>query len=73
MKTLSQYINEFLINKKLDKLHTNGTEILYTPNTKEELQDIIEELLNKGETNLNCIDVSDITDMSYLFDAIKDI
>lgn len=43
------------------------------PITKDELQDIIfMEIAFQGhEANLNCIDTSKITDMSYLFAAIS--
>ena len=64
MKALSQYINEYLIKKKVDKVRGGYK---YHPQTKEELKNYIEELLDKGETDLNCIDVSNITDMSRLF------
>ena len=40
----------------------------YCPKTKEELVENIKELIGKGVTNLNCIDTSKITDMSYLFE-----
>ena len=36
--------------------------------TKKELISNIKELIGKGVTDLNCIDTSKITDMSYLFD-----
>ena len=62
------HINEYLIKKKLDKVRTNYT---YVPKTKEELKDNIKELLDKGETDLNCIDTSNITDMSYLFNNLN--
>ena len=65
MKTLQQYINEYLIKKKIDKIR--GIQILYTPKTKYELKNNIKELLNQGETDLNYIDTSNITDMSELF------
>ena len=64
MKTLPQYINEYLIKKKIDKVKDNYK---YTPHTKDELISNIKELLNKGETDLNCIDVSNITNMTDLF------
>ena len=71
MKTLTQYINEYLIKKKLDKVRNSKTEILFTPKTKIELIRTINELLKKGETNLNCIDVSNITDMKSLFNKFS--
>lgn len=70
MKTLPQYINEWLIKKKINKVAKHYE---YTPQTKEELQSILKELIEKDETDFNCIDVSNITDMSYLFynDSIR--
>ena len=74
MKHLAQFITEkqnFLVNKKIDKKY-NTTR--YFPQTKEELQDIIKQLLDSGETNLNCIDISNnITNMTYLFGPIDNI
>ena len=37
------------------------------PSTKKELQNEIEKRLDKGQTNLNDIDTSKITDMTYIF------
>lgn len=71
MKTIVSYITEkqnFLINKKLN---TSYNKYEYSPKTKEELQHIIKELFKKDITDLNCIDTSNITDMSYLFDDVK--
>ena len=73
MKHLNQYITEYIIKKKLDK--PIDSEYKYHPQTKDELIENIKELLDKGETDLNCIDTIDITDMSNLFkdlDVIKD-
>ena len=67
MKTLSQYINEYLIKKKVNKVRGGYK---YHPQTKKDLQDNIKELLDKGETDLNCIDTSEITDMSELFNEV---
>ena len=61
MKHLNTYITEYIIKKKLDK--PIDSEYKYHPQTKEELIKDIEELLDKEETDLNCIDTSDITDM----------
>ena len=71
MKQLNQFINEYIVNKKLDKPIDSEDHYDYTPETKDELIEIIQTLLNKGETDLNCIDTSAITDMSGLF--YKDI
>ena len=67
MKNLTQYINEYLIKKKIDKVRDNKTQILYTPKDRSELVQTISKLLKEGQTNLNCIDVSNITKMDYLF------
>ena len=72
MKKLKDYIIEsqnFLVNKKL-KNRQNKYE--YHPKTYGELKDIIIDLLKKGETDLNCIDVSNIEDMSWLFSEVSD-
>ena len=67
MKQLNQFITEYIIKKKLDKPIDSEYHCKYFPETKEELIKNIKELLNKEETNLNCIDTSEITDMSNLF------
>ena len=73
MKQLNQFITEYIIKKKLDKPIDSEYHCTYFPETKEELIENIKELLDKGETDLNCIDTSEITDMSYLFDGYKHI
>ena len=72
MKNLTQYINEWLIKKKVDKVRRR-TEILYTPKDKEELWNTIWHLIDNDQTNLNCIDVSNITDMSEVFVEVNEI
>ena len=67
MKNLNTYITEYIIKKKLDKPIDSEYHCTYFPETKEELIKNIKELLDKEETNLNCIDTSEITDMSNLF------
>ena len=65
MKTLKLYITEALhINK-----NTNGNYYNYHPKTKSELKDLVKKLIKeRGENaNLNDIDTSAITDMSYVF------
>ena len=68
MKSLNIYIKEqykFLVNRI-----NNKQEYKYKPNDKERLiQNIVTELRN-GNTNLNIIDTSNITDMSYLFSLV---
>ena len=55
MKSLNQFIIESITKNK-------------SPKNKKELISNIKELIGKGVTDLNCIDTSKITDMSYLFD-----
>ena len=66
MKSLSQYIQEKLIIKK-----SKATSYKYSPQAKEELQDIIKKRINQdgNEVDLNDIDVSQIKDMSNLFEG----
>ena len=71
MKQLNQYITEYIIKKKLDKPIDSEDHYKYSPETKEELLKNIQELLNNGERNFNCIDTSEITDMSHLFKYIN--
>ena len=71
MKHLNNYITEYIIKKKLDKPIYSGTSILYTPKNNGELIDLIIKLLKDGETNLNCIDVSNIKVMQNLFDYVN--
>ena len=73
MKHLNTYITEYIIKKKLDKPIDSENHCDYFPKTKDELIKIIRELFSKGETNLNCIDTSEITDMSYLFKNVRNI
>ena len=73
MKQLNTYITEYIIKKKLDKPIDSEYHYEYFPKTKDELIKIIRELFSKGETNLNCIDTSEITDMSYLFKNVRGI
>ena len=70
MKHLNSYITEYIVKKKLDKPIYSETPILYTPRKNDELVDVIIKLLKDGETNLNCIDVSNIRSMKNLFDNI---
>ena len=58
MKPLATYITEYIINKKLDT--PINSEYKYHPQTKEELIKNIKELLDKGETDLNCINTDNI-------------
>ena len=69
MKRLNQFINEYIVKKKLDKPIDSEDHYEYYPETKKELIKNIVEVFNSGKTNLNCIDTSKITDMSNLFDS----
>ena len=64
MKTLQNYITEKILINKNSKIAYN-----YYPETKDELEDIIKQRIKSegNECNLNDIDTSNITDMSYLF------
>ena len=65
MKKLNTYITE--------KLKIRKSYYKYYPETKEELQDLLNKLINErgNEGNFNDIDTSKITDMSELFKNIK--
>ncbi len=69
MKTLTHYIQEKLIIKKGKRV-----EYKYFPETKEELQAIIKQRIKEegNEVDLNDIDVSKITDMSFIFSELLD-
>ena len=73
MKQINQFITEYIVKKKLDKPIDSEDHYEYFPKTKQELIDNIQELLEKGKTDLNCIDTSKITDMSMLFEVCKEI
>jgi surface protein len=64
MKSINQYINEKLKLKNVKKQIYN-----YHPKTKEELKDLIKQLIKErgNEGDFNDIDTSEIKDMSYLF------
>ena len=67
MKHLNTYITEYIIKKKLDKPINSEDHYEYFPKTKQELRKNIQELLDKNIHDFNCIDTSEITDMSNLF------
>ena len=64
MKTLQNYITEKILINKNSKIAYN-----YHPETKDELRKIIKQKIESegNECDLNDIDTSNITDMSYLF------
>ena len=65
MKQISYYILERLhINKDIDNHYYN-----YHPKTRDELQELVNKLIKErgNDANLNDIDTSEITDMSYMF------
>ena len=71
MKHLNQFITEYIIKKKLDKPIDSEDHYKYFPKTKEELKKNIKECLDSNNYDLNCIDTSKITDMSWLFENVK--
>ena len=71
MKSLPIYINEYIIKNKLDKPIDSEHTYKYIPNTKEELVENIEELVDRDIYDFNCIDTSKITDMSHLFNVLN--
>ena len=68
MKNLNQYITEYIIKKKLDKPIDSEHNYDYYPKTKDELIENLNELISKDIYDFNCIDTSNITDMTHLFD-----
>ena len=65
MKTLQNYITEKILINKNSKIG-----YIYYPKTKDELKDIINQRIKSegNECDLNDIDTSNITDMSWLFE-----
>ena len=68
MKTLQQFITEKILINKNSKIG-----YIYHPKTKAELKAIIKQKIESegNECNLNDIDTSNITDMSFLFKGSK--
>ena len=71
MKHLNQFITEYIIKKKLEKPIDSENYYKYYPKTTEELTDNINELIKQDIYDFNCINTSEITDMSHLFDDIE--
>ncbi len=67
MKSLTTYINEKMVYNK-----SNSSKYNYFPETKEELKDLLKQLIEERglEGDLNDIDTSKITDMSDLFGSM---
>ena len=67
MKQLTQYIQEKLQINKDSKVKS------YQPKTRKELKELIDKLIKErgNECNLNDIDVSQITDMCFMFQGSK--
>ena len=68
MKTLQQFITEKILINTNSKIG-----YIYHPKTKDELEDIIKQKIESegNECDLNDIDTSNITDMSWLFYSSK--
>ena len=65
IKKINKYIQERLhINKDTGNHHYN-----YHPTTRDELLELVNKLIEErgNDTDLNDIDTSEITDMSYMF------
>ncbi|MBO5003811.1 MAG: DUF285 domain-containing protein [Clostridia bacterium] len=62
-------LNEFLVNKRIDK-KIDQPQYKYHPKTKDKLKKYINKLLEQNIHNFNCIDTSNIKDMSELFHAL---
>ena len=73
MKHLNQFITEYIVKKKLDTPIDSEDHYEYYPKSKEELIENINELIKQDNYDFNCIDTSEITDMSNLFDSYKHI
>ena len=71
MKHLNQFITEYIVKKKLDKPIDSEDHYEYYPKSKEELIENIKELIKQDIYDFNCIDTSEITDMSDLFNDIQ--
>lgn len=66
-KSLTSYITEYIVKKKLNEPIDSEHNYKYFPNSKDELINIIDKLLDKEISNFNCINTSKIRNMSLLF------
>ena len=73
MKHLNQFITEYIIKKKLENPIDSEHNYKYFPATRQELFKITQELIDKGQYDLNCINTERITDMNNLFVKVTDI
>ena len=73
MKHLNQFITEYIIKKKLDTPIDSEDHYEYHPKSKDELRKNIIECIKNDKYDLNCIDTSKITDMSYLFGSLNNV
>ena len=73
MKNLNQFITEYIIKKKLEKPIDSEDHYKYVVNTKPELVYRIKQLIEQDIYDFNCIDTSEITDMSFLFDDFRNV
>ena len=71
MKHLNQFITEYIVKKKLDKAIDSEDHYKYSPISKTQLINNINECIDLGEYNLNVINVSNIKDMSKLFESVN--
>ena len=69
MKSLAKYVQEKLVIKK-----NKSNNYKYFPKTRQELKNIIKERIKKegNKVDLNDIDVSQITNLSYIFAEYED-
>ncbi len=72
MKQLKEYISEALVTHRITRPIRKHTPKTVQPQNKEELEEIIKDTVNKEgyDCDLNFIDTSLITDMSWLFNNI---
>ena len=75
MKSITTYITEKLKITKSNKPSYNSYNYKYFPKTNKELYDIVTKLVDEQSMedviNLNSIDISELTDMSFTFDGME--